>query len=71
MGVGRSAAAVGIFLVANILAAVVVSLLFPDIESSVAGAIDLVTGLAAAAGYWHWSDPKRRKGKEPQMRDLG
>lgn len=66
---GRPAIAVAIFLAGNILAAFVVSLLFPDIDSNTAGALDLVTGIAAAGGYWYWSDPKRRNDEVPPTPD--
>jgi hypothetical protein len=61
----RVAMAVLVFLVTNILLAVLLS--FADVDSGTAGGIEIVGGLVAAFAYWQWSDPKRRG--EPPMSD--
>lgn len=66
--VPRGAVAVAIFLVTNILLAVLLS--FLNVESSTAGGVEIAVGAIAVFAYWRWSDPKRREGKEPPMSDL-
>ena len=61
--------AVVVFLVTNILLAVLL-LLYVEVESGTAGAIEVAGGVVAVFVYWRWSDPKRREGKEPPMSDL-
>jgi hypothetical protein len=61
----RVAMAIGVFLVVNVVLAVV--LLEFDVEAGLAGGIEIVGGLVAAFAYWRWSDPTRRG--EPPMSD--
>ena len=63
----RVAMAVGVFLVVNVVLAIV--LLEFDVGAGLAGGIEIVGGLVAAFAYWRWSDPKRME--EPQAHKDG